>query len=56
MLGPNVGSLLNDLIALLKDECTEVLTGVVTHLPATITAICGPMTHQAMHEAKVDTC
>ncbi|XP_052767740.1 serine/threonine-protein phosphatase 4 regulatory subunit 4-like isoform X2 [Mya arenaria] len=52
MMGSHVNNLLGDLIVLLKDENTEVLKGVVTHLPDTITSICGPLTHQAMHEAK----
>lgn len=53
LLGTLETHLLADLVMLLRDENTEVLKGVVTHLPQTLTAICGPLTSQAMHEAKV---
>lgn len=52
MMGTYVNNLLSDLTVLLKDENTEVLKGIVEHLPDTLKAVCGPLTHQAMHEAK----
>lgn len=52
-MGSHVSNLQGDMILLLRDENTEVLKGVVTHLPDTLTAVCGPLTSQAMHEAKV---
>lgn len=53
LLGATDTHLFGDLIVLLRDENTEVLKGVVTHLPKTLTAICGPLNSQSMHEVKV---
>ena len=53
IVGNTEHHLLNDLIVLLRDDCTDVLKGVVTNLPKTLTVVCGPLTSQAMHEAKV---
>ncbi|KAL4238285.1 Serine/threonine-protein phosphatase 4 regulatory subunit 4 [Mactra antiquata] len=52
LMGSHVSNLQGDMIMLLRDENTEVLKGVVNHLPDTLTAVCGPLTSQAMHEAK----
>ena len=53
IMGSHVSNLQGDMIMLLRDENTEVLKGIITHLPDTLTSVCGPLTHQAMHEVKV---
>ncbi|XP_060560936.1 serine/threonine-protein phosphatase 4 regulatory subunit 4-like isoform X3 [Ruditapes philippinarum] len=52
IMGSHVSNLQGDMIMLLRDENTEVLKGIITHLPETLTSVCGPLTHQAMHEVK----
>lgn len=52
-MGSHVSNLQGDMITLLRDENTEVLKGIVTHLPETLKSVCGPLTAQAMHEVKV---
>ncbi|XP_053409044.1 serine/threonine-protein phosphatase 4 regulatory subunit 4-like [Mercenaria mercenaria] len=52
IMGSHVSNLQGDMITLLRDENTEVLKGIITHLPETLTSVCGPLTHQAMHEVK----